>query len=312
MNWQCRLFAAAIVGLLSASPATADDVVIEHGRTKVTQSDLRRSIEATIPARQIGVFYADRRRLSQHAGNFFAVRKLAEMAEERGLTDEEQWRADEARARALSQIQLEYLVNQRQQPDYEQLAVETYRAHPERYHSQESVRVEHVLVGTRERSEEEAEARANEVYELAHSDRDFRELVAEYSDDPSAAQNGGDLGFFARNQMVKPFEDAAFAMEKPGQIVGPVKTPFGFHVLKFVERRPAGLRPFEEVKDAIIAAERDQYRARVVNEVIEEIANLEGVSTNYDALMSLHRPIDTTIGAARSTENVGQAKGTAQ
>lgn len=298
MKRTCRMVALGVLVLATSTGAFSDEIVIEHGETRVTQSDLRRSIEQMIPARQLGAFYADRRRLSQHAGNFFTVRKLAEMAEARGLSEEEQWRVEEARARALSQAQLDYMVSQAPQPDFEKLALETYRAYPERFHSEEAVRVEHILIATKDRGEEEAKKQALEVYELANSGRVFAELAAEYSEDPASARNAGDLGFFTRDQMVKPFEEAAFRLTEPGQIAGPVQTPFGFHIIKFVDRRPAGLRPFEEVKDSIIATERDAFRTRAVNEIIGQIAGLEGVKTNYDALMSLHNPIE--LGGRRA------------
>lgn len=270
----------------------ADDVVIEHGKTRVTQSDLRRSIAQTVPDRQQALVYADRRRLSQHAGNFFTVRKLAEMAQERGLTEDELWRVEEARMRTLSQLQLDHMVEQVPQPAYEDLARETYRAYPERFHTDEAVRVEHVLVSAKERGEDEARKLAQKVLELARSGRDFGELVSEYSEDPSASKNGGDLGFFTKNQFVKPFEDAAFSLTEQGELAGPIATPFGFHVIQFVARRDAGLLPFEEIKESLIAAERDAFRTRTVNEIIEKIANLDGVKTNYEALMMLHKPID--------------------
>lgn len=291
-----------MIVLIFAQTAVADEIVIEQGNTKVTQSDLRRSIEAMVPARQLGVFYADRRRLSQHAGNFFTVRKLAEMAQERTLSEDELWRVEEARARALSQAQLDYMVSQAPQPDFEKLALETYRAYPERFHSDEAVRVAHVLIGTKDRAEEAAQLRAQEVYELAKSGRDFAELVAEYSDDPSSVRNGGDLGFFSRNKMVKPFEEAAFGLAAEGEITGPIQSPFGFHIIKFIDRREAGLRPFEEIKESLIAAERDAFRTRVVNEIVEKIANLDGVKTNYEALMSLHRPIERGGKAERAQQ----------
>lgn len=299
----CRtrsLFALALVACLAlpvpaASAETyADDTpVLRHGDTLITLGDIRRSVEQTIPPEQTRRFYAERKRVTQHAGNFFVVRKLAEEAEARELSADERFRVEEARARALSQVQLDHIVAQEQQPDYEAVAREEWQAHPEKYQGPEAVRVSHILVKAGdERSDAEALARAGEALAKAKSGADFAALVGEYSDDPSAASNNGDLGFFQRGQMVEPFEKAAFALGEPGALAGPVKTDFGYHVLRLEGHREAGLLPFEQVRERLVAKHQEGFRTRIVNREIERIGNLAGVETNYDALISLYDPID--------------------
>src|SRR5262249_24908493 len=78
----------------------------------------------------------------------------------------------------------------------------------------------------------------------------FEKVAAELSQDPGSKARGGDLGFFARGQMVKPFEDAAFALS-PGQVSEPVKTDFGFHLIQVEERQVALTRPLESVREEI-------------------------------------------------------------
>lgn len=278
--------------ILFATPAVSNEsIVVQHGNTVVTVDDLRRSIEAMVPPSQVAGFMASESRLKRHAGNYFVVRKLAEMAEGRALTADEAWRVEEARARALSQVEIDRVVAQAQQPDFGQLAQEIYQANPERFKADETVRVSHVLVSTKDRSEDEARGRAEMALKAAREGRDFAQIVSEYSDDPSAKVNGGDLGFFGRNQMVKPFEDAAFSLTKAGELSGVVQSQFGFHVIRFVERRPAGLRPFDEVKQSIIAGEQDKFRTKIVNQLIDQVGSLEGVDINYANLMTLHKPL---------------------
>ncbi len=106
--------------------------------------------------------------------------------------------------------------------------------------SGETVGAAHVLVayvGARRadpkitRTKDEARKRAADVLVRAKKGEDFAALAKSHSDDPSGPPRGGDLGRFARNAMVKPFADAAFAL-KPGQVSEVVETEFGFHVIK--------------------------------------------------------------------------------
>jgi peptidyl-prolyl cis-trans isomerase C len=89
------------------------------------------------------------------------------------------------------------------------------------------VKASHILCSTRE----EAEAVISEL----KGGKSFEELALKYSSCPSGRQ-GGDLGFFGRGQMVKEFEDAAFALE-PGKVSAPVRTQFGYHVIRVTERK---------------------------------------------------------------------------
>ncbi|MBN1419672.1 MAG: peptidyl-prolyl cis-trans isomerase [Planctomycetes bacterium] len=108
----------------------------------------------------------------------------------------------------------------------------------------EMIRASHILIQYQgsmragpmvTRTKEQAKAAAQEILDETKKDgADFAALAVKHSDDPSAKAKGGDLGFFGRNQMHEAFDKAAFAL-KPGEIVGPVETPFGFHIIKRTE-----------------------------------------------------------------------------
>ncbi|MBV9755379.1 MAG: peptidyl-prolyl cis-trans isomerase, partial [Hyphomicrobiales bacterium] len=96
----------------------------------------------------------------------------------------------------------------------------------------------------------EDEATAKQVADRAKKGEDFLALSKEFSKDPGSAADGGDLGWFTKDKMVKEFSDAAFKLE-PGQISDPVKSQFGWHIIKVEEKRTKPVPEFAQVQDQI-------------------------------------------------------------
>jgi peptidyl-prolyl cis-trans isomerase C len=109
---------------------------------------------------------------------------------------------------------------------------------------EEEVRARHILVKT--------EAEAKDVLAKLKGGADFEKLAKEISIDPSAKNNGGDLEYFSKGQMVAEFSEVAFKLDK-GQLSEPVKTQFGFHVIKVEDKRQKPLPKYEDVKDQVQA-----------------------------------------------------------
>jgi peptidyl-prolyl cis-trans isomerase C len=155
-----------------------------------------------------------------------------------------------------------------------------YEKNPDRFQQPEAVRASHVLVlvpqGADEAARVAARAKAEMVLKKARGGADFAALARAHSDDASK-QRGGDLGFFPKGQMVPAFDAAAFALQ-PNQISDVVETPFGFHVIKVTERRPARTVPFTEAADQIeqfLKQEQQQQKTRAFVDQLKSKGKVE-------------------------------------
>jgi peptidyl-prolyl cis-trans isomerase D len=142
--------------------------------------------------------------------------------------------------------------------------------HPEMAHAS------HILISVAPdataKAKAEAKARAEDILKQVKKGADFKKLAARYSDDKSNRQDGGDLGWFPRGEMIQPFNDAVFSM-KPGQIQI-VETKFGFHVVKLDGLKPAHTDTLAEARPAIIQALRTTAGAKLAREAIDRDLSL--------------------------------------
>lgn len=206
------------------------------------------------------------------------------------------YKGHEAEFRAPEQATIEYVVL-----DLDQLkkgiAVpeedlrKYYAENAGRYTAKEERQVRHILIkadaGAAADQKQKAKARAEALLaELRKSPASFAELAKKNSEDPGSAAQGGDLGFFGHGAMVKPFEDAAFAM-KPGEISNLVETEFGYHILKLEAVRGGEKKPFDEVRPQIEDEVRRQLAAKRWAEAAEQFTN-----TVYEQSESLQPVID--------------------
>ncbi len=143
---------------------------------------------------------------------------------------------------------------------------------------QQEVHASHILV--------ETEEEADEIYKQLKGEADFGELAKEKSIDPSAKDNAGDLGFFQWGRMVPEFQEAAFKM-KEGEISRPVKTKYGWHVIKLIERRDVEQPPFEEAKRLIENQLGRAKKEKRVEEYYEKLKKEVGFKIDEEALTLL-------------------------
>lgn len=144
-----------------------------------------------------------------------------------------------------------------------------YDEHPDKMVKPAMVKASHILVKADPENQAEAEAKMGEIQKELDSGADFASLAQQHSACPSG-QKGGDLGFFGPGSMVKPFEEAAFAL-KPGEISDVVSTQFGLHLIKVTDTQEPQKLEFEEAKPQIAQFLKEQNGARLLQEWVEEL-----------------------------------------
>lgn len=150
----------------------------------------------------------------------------------------------------------------------------------------EEVRARHILVKTEEE--------AKEIIAKLDGGANFEALAKEKSSDPGSGANGGDLGFFSKGQMVPEFEAAAFALEPGAYTKTPVKSEFGFHVIKLEEKRTQPPVPFDQVKDQI----RQLVFRDVYFEAVKQLRAGASVEIKDEALKKGVEEIEKQAGAS--------------
>jgi peptidyl-prolyl cis-trans isomerase D len=173
----------------------------------------------------------------------------------------------------------------------------------EQYSTPEQVRASHILLKTEEQDEAAVKAKAENIRTEAKSGADFAELAKKHSQDEGTAKLGGDLDYFGRGRMVPEFDEVAFAMQ-PGQISDPVKTPFGYHVIKLVDKKPGTTRSLADVQKQITsqlgyeraqaqAADLAQSLAKQISKPadLESVAKAQGLSLQESGFFARDEPI---------------------
>jgi peptidyl-prolyl cis-trans isomerase C len=148
-----------------------------------------------------------------------------------------------------------------------------YENNPETFKQPERVKASHILIKVDPKADAsqkaEAQKKIDSVQAKLQKGEDFGALAKEYSEGPTGPK-GGDLGYFTRGQMVKPFEEAAFAM-KPGEVSGMVETRFGYHLIKVTDKTPEGTMPYDDVKERLAEFLKQQKIQEEINVYVKRL-----------------------------------------
>jgi peptidyl-prolyl cis-trans isomerase D len=180
-----------------------------------------------------------------------------------------------------------------------------YQTNIQSYQVPNRVHVEHVLlmtVGKTDAEVAEIQKKAEEVLKQAKKGGKFEDLAKKYSEDPGTKDKGGDLGWIVQGQTVAEFEKTAFSLEK-GQISDLVRTKYGFHVIKVLEKETAHTKPFDEVKESLrtplALSEADKQESGAADHLSAAIrqsnkTSLDDLAKQYHLTVAETRPVSAT------------------
>ena len=148
-----------------------------------------------------------------------------------------------------------------------------YDSHPDSFKQPEQVQASHILIKVDPEAEESQRAAARkkieEIQQKLREGEDFAALAKAFSEGPSSAK-GGDLGYFRRGQMLKPFEEAAFAL-RPGEVSEVVETRFGYHLIKVMDKKPETAIPYEDIKEKVEQYLKDMKARQEVDLYVKKL-----------------------------------------
>lgn len=287
-----------LTGALLSFSAGADSIVlVEEGDLKLSEQDIGRMFEHALPAHLRENARHNRTSFDNLLKEYVLFRQLELEAEKAGIDQDEKVQAkiEMQRLTLLSSEVVERILQQLPVPDLSESALERFKTAEKPFMAPDEVHARHILVAVDDkRTAEGALKRAEEVRaKLVADESAFAELVREYSDDPGARQNKGDLGFFAAERMVKPFADAAFAL-KEGEISQPVRSEFGYHIIQTLAHKAGKKLGFDDVKAQLMAEERKAFYSRERQKLIEHFTGRESLHYNDAAIEAFYQRFSAT------------------
>lgn len=258
-------------GLLNSSVWADDGKALMDGSVRITAADVTADAQR-VPEPLRSQLLVDPKKVEQVVSNLYVRRALADQAQTQGLQKQSDVAAalQLARDKVLSDAWLQQMQVKHKLPDQlaEAQARNVYNANPARFEHLDQVHVRHILIAG---AEPESQAKAEELLAQLKKGADFAELAKENSADKGSGAKGGDLGFFEPGRMVPEFDKVAFALKTPGELSEPVKTQFGYHILRLEERRPAGVKPYSEVREQLLTEVRNKAVQTAIDAEVEKL-----------------------------------------
>jgi peptidyl-prolyl cis-trans isomerase C len=289
--------AALVVGAerLAQAQKPEDEVLAENALVKLTRADYVTDLLMRVPAEMRPEFAANPARLTMLLNTLLIDKTLAQQARDAGLDRDPEisrrlaLEADRVLAKAMvEKIERDAAADfDAREADFLAKAREVYAINKEKYKTPEQVSASHILFDTKKRDDRAALELAKDVRAKLVAGADFGKVAAEVSDDPTAKENGGALGWFGPGKMDPEFTKAAFALKNPGDLSEPVKSSFGWHVIRLDGHRPSREVPFERAQKQIMADLRSRYISDAREAKLVAISHDPAMKVNQAAVDSL-------------------------
>ncbi|MBL8299559.1 MAG: peptidylprolyl isomerase [Rhodanobacteraceae bacterium] len=301
------LLASAVAG--AAGTSDADTLVVSQGVARVTLGDVDAYVHRIPESDRVG-FVAKPERIETMLRNMLLDKQLADEARKLGLDKDPVVQRQIALAveNALSRARMEAFRSSLKAPDFSEQAQEDYLANKEKYTIPKRYDVKHILFDIKTRTHEQAKVLAEETAtKLAADPSKFDSLVEELSDDSSKKDNHGLIENAASSSFVTPFAEAASRLEKIGDISPPVRTVFGYHILKLVKTEPEQLQPYEVVRESIISRLTAEWMEAKIRGKLDGLRNEtmqpqpEVLATLRERFGTIQLPPDASAAPPEST-----------
>ena len=269
--------------------------VAKVGSATITQDDVNREIKG-LPD-QIQKMFVGPEGTERFVDELVKKEILYQEAKKKGIENNPDFQKKVEEFRKLTMISLllekeiedKAKVTEKDVKDY-------YESHKADMTTNNQIKASHILV----KSEEEA----RKILEQLKKGGDFAKIAKEKSVDTASAKNGGDLGFFSRGQMVPEFEKVAFSL-KEGEIGGPVKTQFGYHIIKVTAKKEGKVVEFDKIKDILTQKVTAEKQKTAFDSYIEGLKKSYNVQKNKEAIAAISQAKGTTNTSAEKPDVAG-------
>lgn len=267
--------------------AAQNQVLMQNSAIQVTVQEAAHEVKM-LPSDIKAKVLEDSQQMQNLIENIFFRKMFALEAERTGLTQnpETQYILQNMQNRIWAESFLENAEERALPPAavVDKMAHTTYKAEISRFTAPAETHARHILIAGKD---DVARAKAEKILAELRAGADFDQLAREHSADPGSAAKGGDLGFFPKGRMVPAFEAAADALKNPGDLSPVVSSQFGFHIIRLEGRKPATVKPFDEVKDELRTEITAKLKAEARKKEVDRArATAQGDATALEAFIA--------------------------